>query len=256
MTINPLSQRTQRTMRLLRSYGIEPHLFSAVRSLGSSEMDKVRSNMQSQREVYDTIARSDGSPDEYVFVFEDDVMLAPEVRPEQVVPLLRCGAALSLRRSLPVFYAGGCNPRDMSGVPLRDQHRAAEFVDSATLVRTRCAHAYAVRRSDAAMLRQLADDHPDRGAGTFMHISGADRSYYMDVQLDYLASQRGGFYLLAAKAKAPHELSHRGLFYQDRTTFPSDIKLANSTLLAGSTRLSQTQPKHRRRRKLPFTVAT
>ena len=40
--------------------------------------------------------------------FEDDVMLAPAVPPRLVLRLLSCGAALSLKSALPVFYAGAC----------------------------------------------------------------------------------------------------------------------------------------------------
>ena len=88
-------------------------------------MDKVRSNMRTQRDVYDFIAQSNGPADEYAFVFEDDLMLAPEVPPSTVLPLLACGASLSLRHRLPLFYAGSCGPRDMDGRVILDEHQAA-----------------------------------------------------------------------------------------------------------------------------------
>ena len=34
----------------------------------------------------------------------------------------------------------------------------------------------------------------------------------------------GGFFLVAAQVRSPQERAHRGIFYQDRQTFPSDIK--------------------------------
>ena len=34
-----------------------------------------------------------------------------------------------------------------------------------------------------------------------------------------------GFYLVGAMMKSPQEQIHRGIFYQDRKTFPSDIKI-------------------------------
>ena len=46
--------------------------------------------------------------------------------------------------------------------------------------------------------------------------------YYMDAHLDFLARERGGFYLLAAMVRSPQDKQHRGIFYQDRKTFPSD----------------------------------
>ena len=48
-----------------------------------------------------------------MLLFEDDVMVAPGVPKRLVTDLLGCGAALSLQRGLPLFYAGACGPKDM-----------------------------------------------------------------------------------------------------------------------------------------------
>ena len=45
----------------------------------------------------------------------------------------------------------------------------------------------------------------------------------MDVQIEQLALERGGFFLVGAMLRSPQEREHRGVFYQDRRAFPSDI---------------------------------
>ena len=80
MTVDATSWRTLRAVELLNGLSISTHLFQAIPAHGSSEMDKVRSNYLTQRGIYDAIARSPGPADEYVLLFEDDVMLAPAVR--------------------------------------------------------------------------------------------------------------------------------------------------------------------------------
>ena len=190
MTTNPSSVRTQRTVALLASLNISTRLFAAVHATSNSEPDKVRSNLMTQRAIYDTVARQHSEPkDEYVLIFEDDVMVAPGIPSQIVRRLLACGAHLSLKHSLPMFYAGSCGPigaRNASLDPaagvyaLRDPHIAVR-------VSGRCAHAYAVRRRNAPMLRDLADRQPNRGHERF------HQSYYMDVQLDHLAQQHTAF---------------------------------------------------------------
>ena len=46
----------------------------------------------------------------------------------------------------------------------------------------------------------------------------------MDVQLDYFAQEQGGVFLVAPRARPPQDPAMRGIFYQDRAMFPSDIK--------------------------------
>ena len=216
MTTNPESERTLRTLSLLRSLRIEGQPFAAVQAEGSSEMDKVISNLKTQRGIYGAIASSEGPADEYVFVFEDDLALSSAVPKKSVTSLLACGALRSLRDRLPLLYAGTCAPRDVvTGSLIRQQSKAP------TRVHARCAHAYAVRRGDAARLRQLADDHPDRGPSIVANRTRLDKSWYMDVQLDFLGRELGGFYLVAPQARNPEGMV--GIFYQDRSTFPSTI---------------------------------
>ena len=50
--------------------------------------------------------------DEYVFLFEDDIMVAPGVPHRIVHQLLACAASFSTQHDLPVFYAGACDPKD------------------------------------------------------------------------------------------------------------------------------------------------
>ena len=222
MSTNFASARTLRTAELLRSVNISDvklfHAITAAPSLTTDkdEMRKVRSNLLTQRGIYDRIARSPGPDDEYVLLFEDDVMLAPNVAPRNVVRLMACAARYSLRAKLPLFYAGACAPIDAGGRMVVAGHPAVS--EGAALVRAhaRCAHAYAVRRGDARAMRALADARPDNAPTHKRTISAVDRSWYMDVQLEHLGEQRGGFYVAAPAAAAPHDPWMRGIFYQDR----------------------------------------
>jgi len=256
LTTNPNSARTTRSVQLLNSLNISVSLQRAVPANGT-EMDKVRSNLLTQRAVYDAIARSSGPADEYIFVFEDDLALVPRVPAPLVTTLLSCGAALSLRHRppLPVFYAGACAPRTKpfdagspvayAGAALNRTHAVVvgQPLASAVRVAARCAHAYAVRRGDASELRTLADTRPyrarkwDLGAWTVFPqlpvpadgVPGTE--WYMDVQLDFWAQQRGGFFLVGHTAESPHEPDcARGIFYQDRRSFRSGIKPGGSSL--------------------------
>ena len=226
MTVNATARRTLRTVALLESLNISTHLFRAVPARSQSEMAKVRSNLLTQRGIYELVAKSAGSPDDYVLLFEDDVMVTPAVSRRSVPRLLACGAALSLMWRLPLFYAGACAPRDQGNNLIDDDHGATAHqpIASAVRVSARCAHAYAVRRGDAAALRTLADTRPDRGPSQMPGRSRRDKAWYMDVQLDFLAQEQGGFFLVAPRARSPQDPAMRGVFYQDRATFPSDIK--------------------------------
>ena len=227
ITVNATARRTLRTVKLLESLNISVHMYRAVPAQSQTEMGKVRSNLLTQRGIYDEVAISEGSPDDYVLVFEDDVMVTPAVPRKNVPRLLACGAALSLSRRLPLFYAGACAPRDLGNHLIDDDHEeiAHQPMASAVRVSARCAHAYAIRRGDAAVLRTLADKRPDRGPSQMPGRSRRDKAWYMDVQLDYFAQEQGGVFLVAPRARPPQDPAMRGIFYQDRAMFPSDIKM-------------------------------
>ena len=239
MSTNFASARTLRTAELLRSVNISDvklfHAITAAPSLTTDkdEMRKVRSNLLTQRGIYDRIARSPGPDDEYVLLFEDDVMLAPNVAPRNVVRLMACAARYSLRAKLPLFYAGACAPIDAGGRMVVAGHPAVS--EGAALVRAhaRCAHAYAVRRGDARAMRALADARPDNAPTHKRTISAVDRSWYMDVQLEHLGEQRGGFYVAAPAAAAPHDPWMRGIFYQDRANGGSNASRTGLSILRG-----------------------
>ena len=235
ITVNPEAQRTKRTVKLLRVLGIHVKTFLAIPAYSDDEVAKVRSNLLTQRAIYDAIARGHGQIDEYVFLFEDDILRAPNVPATDVQSLLSCGAYYSRKRQLPLFYAGACAPRFVNNEPIWDGHPATPTqLKVATRVFARCAHAYAVRRRDAPMLRALADAHPNRGVGVMGGVSAANRSWYMDLQIESLARAQGGFYLVAPGGVAPAEQTlwwtARGIFYQDRVAFPSGIKPIDSRI--------------------------
>ena len=268
---NSTSKRTARTVALLKSLNISTQLFPAEQEDESSEFARVRSSLITQRDIYDAIARSPGSENEFVLVMEDGLNIAPAVQPgmgsshavptdsdlrcyarqypdlhkafghdvaklrhhwqiigksegrtlcgtaQMVRRLLRCGASLSLSHRLPMFFTGVCAARDGSGGLIRNDRPSwtgTHQVGTAIRVSARCAHAYAVRRGSAAMLRSLADKRPDIGPSRELGVSRTEKTWRMDLQLEALAQENEGFFLVAPKATSPQDSQMRGIFYR------------------------------------------
>ena len=209
---------------LVSEHPVRPSPFQAARAGGSNETGR-RIKHPTQRMIFDAIAQSPGPADEYVLVLEEGMMLSPAVSEWRVFDMLACGAALSLRHALPVFYAGACH--------VVDEANAASLSprSSAIRVHARCApadavlfaHAFAIRRGDASAKARVTLP------ANSTHTSGILYEYYTsaDVRLDKVARALDGFYLVAPEVASPHDPNTRGIFYQERVVPPSmEVKRA------------------------------
>ena len=225
ITTDPTSPRARRSAEILNASGIDVVLTRAVEPASNAFVDKVKSHTRTSRDVFESISSMHAPADEYVLVFEDDILLTPAVQPQHVRSYLACAARLSLQHGLPLFYTGGCSPKFAlnqtfwGAAYIPAAHKANEL--AAVRMTCRCAHAYAVRRGDAKVFYRLADEQPDRTRTGVTKI--AKNGFYMDVQLDALSFERKGVFLLGANLPSPQDPRDRGLWLQDRRTFRSGI---------------------------------
>jgi hypothetical protein len=185
MTMNSTSARTLHAFETVKKYGVETIFFQPLQL-----KNKVRSNMLAQESIYEKIAELE-TQYPYVFVFEDDIS-SHEISKKDVDIELNRTYTQTLQHDLPLFYVGMCGRWRLS------PHR----------YHGRCAHGYAVR--------------PER-ARYLLNATKRYNSDYMDVRLDNLGIQLGGFFVAFENIRSPQSKDHFGLLYQDRRKFKTTI---------------------------------
>ena len=85
ITTDPTSPRARRSAEILNASGIDVVLTRAVKPASNAFVDKVKSHTRTSRDVFESISSMHAPADEYVLVFEDDILLTPAVQPQPTV---------------------------------------------------------------------------------------------------------------------------------------------------------------------------
>jgi len=203
ITVDPQSNRTQKSQNILSDAGFDVHLELSQRM--ESQFDKVLSNKNAQLSIYRRIIADKSRP--WGYIFEDDLSLA--CKSQAVVTEEDCDPidfsvehdilgedGIERKHDLYV-YLGVCG-----GIRQREE-----------LYCGRCAHAYGLSREGAEKLIKF-DKY------FLVHPEG---THYMDVVMDNFCRKEGGFPVSYANYTSPQVSEHFGAFFQDRLSFPTLI---------------------------------
>ena len=189
LTCNEKSERTQFTKSILEMVGFQVYLFRAI-----PHKDKVLSNKISMMGIYSYIVNGD---DEWVYVFEDDINILEKITLDEIIKY----EALNKR----FFYLGICEYGDKK---LYRQMVKTENTDVAIIKGgVRGLHAIGISKKGAKELLTFAKLVP--------------KQKYMDVCLEMFSLIHPTF---VVRYDLESSISgHRGIFFQDRSRFPSSI---------------------------------
>ena len=189
LTCNERSPRTQFTKSILEKVGFQVYLFRAI-----PHKDKVLSNKISMMTIYNYIVNGD---DEWVYIFEDDINILENISLEEIIKY----EALNKR----FFYLGVCDYVDKK---IQRQGIKINNTDL-TIVRggVRGLHAIGISKKGAMELHKFAKSVP--------------KQRYMDVCLEMYSIIHPTF--VVRYDLESYISGHRGIFFQDRSRFPSSI---------------------------------
>lgn len=212
----------------------------------SKEEQRVQSNYWSFVDIYQLVL--EGEPfravqaEEWVYVFEDDVDVAPPYRADSQFCLRAIWTLMEHERVNKdgVFYLGNCDPKTQLAKdrqPIVHKHEAAadeqsegggggggaalEMVSNPGL--NACLHAVAYKKRELEQLwKYLTPPSP-------MFARGVASGVYMDRVIPRAyAQQRIAPYVLGSSIEHPPRSAHKGLVFQDRTTYASTITHAQA----------------------------
>lgn len=184
------SERTQFSQKVLESVG-----FTVIPFLALPNSDPVLSNRESLYRIYETIAHGD---DEWVYVFEDDINLLEKINVDEIIQYENISQYF--------FYLGLCKYHEEKGITLSNNfiQEKQVYVVSGFV---RGNHAIGLSKKGAMELMELYSSR-------LPTISG-----------DLITEQ---YSLLRPAIIVRYDLEsylpgHRGIFFQDRNRFPSQI---------------------------------
>lgn len=219
--------RFARTAGILTKCGLVPYLSepvdyrSEVVQWGGAfskypklqDFDKTLSNKLSHRKAVLSIAHDSSlSDNDWSLVFEDDVDVVSGISPRQFNELL--DFSLGLDAPLGFAYLGLCSPN------CSEQKYTHLGVEIQRCIGN-CVHAYAVRKKNALWIF-------DEMFGLHPLSDQSDSSYhYFDLQMMYGFQKLPANYwpvLVGSNLHQPGiDNTHKGIFFQDRNTFPSEL---------------------------------
>jgi len=180
-------------------------------------MRKTLSNKLTHISLWRSISSDQSLPDNgFSLVFEDDVSLDARVEENNVLQIVETTARLAQDAGL--FYLGICGP-------VCDDHVDRLAGVSYGRCVGRCAHAYGVHKWRGAWLYEelAAATEKSRHLHSFEHTFYADVFLHFGSELmpDFPKPVVGG----ADCNDARGARDHWGIFFQDRTLFPSQIQI-------------------------------
>jgi GR25 family glycosyltransferase involved in LPS biosynthesis len=189
LTCNEFSERTQFSKNILEKVGFTVIIFNAIQN-----NDKILSNRISMNEIYKIIFEGN---DDWAYVFEDDINLLENINLDEIVKYEDI--------SLYFFYLGLCAPDNGNIV---NQHETKISENTVKIVSNVCGlHAIGISKEGAKKIFEYASS--SNIPVMDIVLSKFTESYPANVVRYDLESYIKG---------------HRGIFFQDRTRFPSLIE--------------------------------
>ena len=188
LTLDPYSDRAMFSKNVLENIGFNVIFIKAI-----PNNDKILSNKISMQHIYGLII---DSPDDYSYVFEDDINVIEEIRLEEIIQYEKISEMF--------FYLGLC------------EYKNARVTNTGTQINN---HAVYSKAGACAGLHAIGLSK--NGAKTLLNYSRESNEPTMDV----IVSQ---FSHIHPANVVRHDLEsyivgHRGILYQDRKRFPSGI---------------------------------
>ena len=196
LTVNEKSARTIFSKKILLDIGFNVIIFKAI-----PNKDKVLSNKISMQEIYKKIINSN---QKWNYVFEDDINIRERIKLDHIIEYENI--------SKKIIYLGFLSQHHGDSLSNNDYHyiinkkiRGNEIYKSKG--KTRGLHAIGITRKGAKELLE------------FSKLYKGELNNYMDVILEKFTKNNHATLIFNKK----YDKYHRGLFYQDRTKFPSII---------------------------------
>jgi len=205
VTLNVKSERFRSTKQILQKLGFRV-LTVHPSYVGDSYLDRTLSNKYAFLEVFEAIKSGE---DEWGYVFEDDIALNPERVDSDILANIARGETLYGR----LFqYLGVCKSTHTAAISMNVSKTCG-----------RCAHAMGISRKGVNKLFEYMSHSSDVVMDSRLT---PPTDPYMDAVIESWCLQEGGFHVVGPLQHAKRgDISHIGLFLQDRERFISTIQV-------------------------------
>jgi len=184
------SPRARASQRVLEKVGFKVNFFQFI-----PHQNKVLSNKISFLKIYELIL---AGQEEWVYVFEDDVNVLADVTLDELVEYEKISSRL--------FYLGAC-------IPTGEEEK--RFLPESVNGHQVAVVQGGVRGAHAIAFSKL-------GVAEILAFTNSVQTDYCDVMLEEFTKLHPAN-VVRYDLESPDEKSHRGLFFQDRLSFPSSI---------------------------------
>ena len=195
LTVNEKSARTIFSKKILLDIGFNVIIFKAI-----PNRDKVLSNKISMQEIYKNIINSNGK---WSYVFEDDINIREKTKLDQIIKYEEI--------SDKIIYLGFCSLH-RGPYHYKTNHVIDNDIVYKSKGKTRGLHAIGLSKQGAKELLDFSKKFENKHR----------LDTYMDVILEKY-TEKNHATLIRYNKYDKYDKTHRGLFYQDRSKFPSII---------------------------------
>jgi len=190
LTINEKSPRTIFSKKILQDIGFDVIIFKAI-----PNKDKVISNKISMQEIYKKIINSEHK---WNYVFEDDINIRERISLDHIIEYENISEKVMYLGFLSLHH-GNYHYNINKKIKGNDVYKSKG--------KTRGLHAVGITRKGAKELLKFSKEY------------NGEMNRYMDVILEKYTENNHATLVYNNK----YDKYHRGLFYQDRSKFPSII---------------------------------
>ena len=191
LTCDENSARAQFSKNVLKKVGFEVIFFHAI-----PNDDKVLSNKESMICIYNIIANTTNTENNWTYVFEDDINVIEDIYLDEIIKYENISNFF--------FYLGLCN----YGSAKNQLHELKINNNNVTIVNGN------IRGLHAIGLSKI-------GASELLKFCKQSTENYMDIILEQFSMKHPANVVRYDLESYIH--NHKGIFYQDRNRFPSTI---------------------------------
>ena len=196
LSTNFESKRTLFSKALLEKIGFSVILFMAIK-----HNDKIISNKISMQKIYETIINNNNI-NEWTYIFEDDINIIGNITIDELIEYEKV--------SDKIMYLGLCTPKPYKNI-INLNKTINGYNVYKTNGNTRGLHAIGLSLIGCKELLTFSKTFTDY-----------DITRYMDVILERFTELNNSV-VVKYDLASPYDIGHRGVFYQDRVAFPSEI---------------------------------